>query len=268
MAVRWALWIAAIALLLLTSASAAFAQPGAAPPPVRPDGCPSIVSEVLDGVIEVDSGFRGARVIVYGAIQNTTMRRQRVGDVVVTLRGPDQPIEVRRKEQAFGFWTQGAKVEFSAAPAYFAVASTRLLQEVASPAMIWTQALDPAPLARLAGPTPPGTDPGAWRNALLRLKRADGLYVTQSLSLVSQSLFRATFDLPANAPIGEYVASVYLFCGGQMLNLQSGAVAVERTGVERTVHSFAREQPILHGLAAVAMAVLAGLASALIYRRF
>lgn len=267
MMVRLLAFTVLMAWTLALHGGIAFAQQ-ASPPAVRPDGCPSIVSEVLDGVIEVDSGFRGARVIVYGAIQNTTMRRQRVGDVVVTLRGPDHPVDVHRKELAFGFWTQGTEVSFAAAPAYFAVASTRPLQDIASPAMIWTQALDPAPLARLAGPTPAGTDPGAWRSALLRLKRADGLYVTQTLSLASQALFRATFELPANAPIGEYVASVYLFCGGQMLNLQRGSVVVERTGVERTVHSFAREQPILHGLVTVVIAVLAGLASALVYRRF
>jgi uncharacterized protein (TIGR02186 family) len=249
---------------LVLTAAPSVAQ---APASVSPAGCPSIVSEVLDGLIEVDSGFRGARVTVYGAVQSTAGRRQRVGDVVVTLRGPDQPIKVRRKRQSFGAWAPTDQVAFAAAPAYFAVAASRPLNEITSPTMIWTQALDPAPLARLAGPTPSGTDPGAWRSALLRLKRAEGLYVNQPLIVSSQSLFRATFDLPANAPIGRYEASVYLFCGGAMLVAQRGAVAVERTGVERTVHNFATEQPMLHGLLAVVIAVVAGLTSALVYRR-
>lgn len=251
------LWLAAAAWF--AAASSALAQQ-----PAAPAGCPSIVSEVLDGVIEVDAGFRGARVTVYGAIQTTTLRRQRVGDVVITLRGPDQPINVKRKRPIFGFWTPTQKAEFSAAPSYFAVASSRPLNEVTTPATIWAQNLDPAPLARLAGPTPRDTDPGAFRSALVRLKRAEGLYVVQPLSLPAPSLFRATFDLPANAPVGRYEASVYLFCGGLMLQAQRGAVAVERTGIERTVHSFAHEQPMLHGLAAVAMALLAGWLSALV----
>lgn len=259
---RWSSLLLAAVLGVGFTASAQAQQP-------RTDGCPSIVSEVLNGQIEVDSGFRGDRVTVYGAIQNSTLRRPRVGNVVITLRGPDQVIDVRRKQQAFGIWSPTLAAQFAAAPSYFAVAAARPLAEITTPALIWTQALDPAPLARLAGPTPAGTDPGAWRAALLRLKRNEGLYVSQDLTVSSGgALFRATFDLPSNAPIGRYEASVYLFCGGAMLTAQRGAVTVSRTGIERTVHSFAINQPMLHGVLAVALAVLAGLASALIYRRF
>lgn len=253
--------VAASLMAWVLCAGAALAQPAGTA------GCPSIVSEVMDGVIEVDAGFRGARVTVYGAIQNSTMRRQRVGDVVVTLRGPDQPIDVKRKRPYFVFWAPAQRAQFASAPSYFAVASSRALSEITTPATIWAQNLDPAPLAILAGPTPRDTDPGAFRSALVRLKRGEGLYVNQPLSMPAPSLFRATFDLPANAPVGRYEASVYLFCGGLMLQAQRGAVAVERTGIERTVHSFAHERPILHGLAAVAMALLAGWLSALVYRR-
>lgn len=261
---------ATVALLL--SAAGAMAQTTTPAVPARPvpPGCPSIVSEVLDGVIEVDAGFRGARVTVYGAVQSAMARRARPmpGDVVITLRGPDQPIKVHRKRPAAGLLTPNQTANFSAAPSYFAVASSRPLGQITTPTTIWTENLDPAPLARLAGPTPRDTDPGAFRSALVRLKRAEGLYVTQALKISAQSLFRATFDLPANAPVGRYEASVYLFCGRQMLQAQRGAVTVERTGVERTVHTFAHEHPIVHGLVAVAMALGAGLLSALIYRRF
>ena len=99
-----------LAIALAATPASSQPDPPAQPPQpaVRADGCPNIVSEVMDGVIEVDSGFRGARVIVYGAIQNSTLRRQKVSDVVITLRGPNQPIDVRRKELHFGFWAPGA----------------------------------------------------------------------------------------------------------------------------------------------------------------
>jgi uncharacterized protein (TIGR02186 family) len=265
--VRSHLAAALFGLAGLAAAPALAKAPSPQPQTQRTTGCPTIVSEVLDGVIEVDASFRGARVTVYGAIQNSTMRRARVGDVVVTLRGPDQRVEVHRKRQVFGVWMPIQTAVFAAAPSYFAVAASKPLSEITTPAAIWSENLDPAPLARLAGPTPADTDPGAFRNALVRLKRGEGLYVSQSLNMSAQALFRASFELPAHAPVGRYEASVFLFCGQQMLQAQRGAVMVERTGMERAVYSFAHEQPILHGLIAVAMALAAGAASALLYRR-
>jgi len=223
--------------------------------------------------ITVSSDYRGASVTVFGVNPD---RRGR-GDIVVVVRGPSEAATVMRKRRALGFiWVNSDPVQFRDAPAFFAVLSNRPLRQIATPDAIWRYGLDPAASARLDSATPPGTDPAAYRAALVRLRRAQGLYqeyVGQSpdrsggLTAYQGGLFRAVVQLPANAPIATYYADTYLFRDERLISSQRVEIRVERVGVERRIHDLATSASFIYGVMTVLIALGAGWLAALLFRR-
>jgi uncharacterized protein (TIGR02186 family) len=222
-------------------------------------------ASVTDELIAVTSDFRGARITVFGV----TPPGRGGGDIVVAVRGPALPAAVMRKQQILGLWLNTDRVVFSEAPAYHALLSTRPINQIASPRAVWELGLDPAALARLGGPTPADADPAAYRAALRRLKTAKGLYLEDGAAVTvgKGGLFKAQVRLPANAPPGEYAADIYFFRGGQALASETAAVLVSRTGIEQRLYALANQRPFLYGLATALLALAAGWAASILFRR-
>ncbi|MGE0830508.1 MAG: TIGR02186 family protein [Hyphomonadaceae bacterium] len=242
-----------------TQRARARARQAPEPPP------PELPAAVTDEDIAVTSDYRGFRVTVFGVNPD---RRGR-GDIVVALRGPNEPTVVRRKRRFLGLWVNGQPVRFEETPVFFAVYSARPLREIAGPQAIAALRLDAAAAARLAGATPADADPSDYRQALVRLRRNAGLFVEDQtgLRMLGNGLFRAQIRIPANAPIGRYSAEVYLFRNGQLVSSQESVVMVSRQGVERTIHDLALGLPILYGLTTILIALGAGWAAAFFFRR-
>jgi uncharacterized protein (TIGR02186 family) len=252
--------------LLMGASAAAQEQPGG-------DVADDLPAGVAEEQITVSSTYGGSYITVFGVNPD---RRGR-GDIVVVLRGPNEPATVMRKRQTFGLWINGAPVRFSEAPAFFAVLSNRPLREIASPESIWRYQLDPAAAAQLASGTPAGTTGADYRTALVRLRRAQGLYQTYAsppvegvrggLTAYPGGLFRAVVRLPANAPIAQYHADTYLFRDGRLISRQRIPIMIARVGVERTIHDLATNVSWLYGIVTVLLALLAGWGASVLFRR-
>mgnify|MGYP000979639442 CR=1 FL=1 len=73
--------------------------------------------------------------------------------------------------------------------------------------------------------------------------------------------------VPAGVARGQYKVEVYLFRDGEVQRAQSTPLFIDQTGLERRLYNFAHNQPFGYGLAAVAMAVIMGWISSLLFRR-
>lgn len=256
--------LAALALFALSASASAQQQT-----PTVANDLPSAVAEEQ---ITVSSDYRGSFVTVFGVNPD---RRGR-GDIVVVVRGPSTPATVMRKRRVFGLWINGDPVRFSQAPSFFAVLSNRPLRQIATPEAIWRYGLDPAASAQLESHVSEG-DPSAYRSALTRLRRAQGLYQEYSgrasperrggLTMYQGGLFRAVVRLPANAPIAEYHADTYLFRGGRLISSQRIPISISRVGVERRIHDLATNASLLYGILTVMLALAAGWLAAILFRR-
>jgi uncharacterized protein (TIGR02186 family) len=258
-------------------AAFAFALFAGAPAGAQQQATSDVANDLPAGVAEeqitVSSTYGGSYITVFGVNPD---RRGR-GDIVVVLRGPNQRATLMRKRRVLGLWINGDPVRFSEAPAFFAVLSTRPLNQIASPQSIWRYQLDPAASAQLASAVPAGGDPSAYRAALVRLRREQGLYQWYTrapregerggLTAYQGGLFRAVVRLPANAPIDQYHADTYLFRDGRLISAQRIPITISRIGFERTIHDLATNVSWLYGIVTVMLALLAGWVSALVFRR-
>jgi uncharacterized protein (TIGR02186 family) len=99
------------------------------PPAAHPSAAAPVVSAALTQTnVRVNSDFRGDQIVLYGAVFDPASRPS---DVVVIVRGPDQPVRIARKNRIAGLWINSRPVVFQGAPGFYIAASTRPLDEIA-----------------------------------------------------------------------------------------------------------------------------------------
>ncbi|PPD29797.1 MAG: hypothetical protein CTY20_05020 [Hyphomicrobium sp.] len=232
--------------------------------------------DVSSRSVAVTSGFNGTELVVFGSVANSRQDSPESGyyDVVIVVEGVMSPVVVRRKSSVGGLWINTASIRFGSLPSYYAIASTRPIDEIAD--------ADARNLHRIGFSHVPmqvasrGFSSGlsqselmAFQESVVRLKRKDGLYVSEdySVAFIGRSLFRAAIGLPANIPVGPVTARVYLFRSGEMLSMADVRVALTRQGLDRYLHTMSKSQPLLYGLLCVALAVGAGMLGSTLFRK-
>jgi uncharacterized protein (TIGR02186 family) len=253
-------------------------QPPAALTAPRQDPVEKVEADVSTRSVEVTTGFTGHEILVFGAVDNSQQPEDTTDtyyyDVVVVVEGTPYPVVVRRKSDVAGVWINTSSVLFASVPSYYAIASTRPIDQIAGPAVLERNSIGFAHINM----TPAvgikwklsDYELSGFRAAVIRLKQKEHLYVVEAqdgVTFTGRSLFRSTIALPANVPVGPLVARTYLFRNGEVLSAHIARVTLERKGIERLLHDFAFRYPFSYGIIAVALAVLAGLAGSMFFRR-
>ena len=233
-----------------------------------PVSAAQLVSGISQDLIQITSNYTGSDIVVFGAIEGEQNPDNRVPrDVVVVVRGPDIDITVRRRDRVAGIWINHDAAKLSGMPAYYFLASTRPLKDIAPEDAlahynIGLQSLEPDAVHSHHDYEP-------FRQAALRHQEKDRLYTEApgGVEFLSETLFRAHVPVPAGVTRGQYNVEVYLFRGGVVESAQSTPLFIDQTGLERRLFNFAHNQPFGYGLGAVAMAVIMGWISSLLFRR-
>lgn len=251
----------------------------AVPEPVRVERAPLprevVEADVSSRAIAITSAFTGTEIVVFGSVVNSRQPSAEAGyyDVIVVLEGMPEPIVARRKSNVAGLWVNTDSFDFESAPTYYAIASTRPIEEIADEDFLTSHAigLDDvrlSPAARSVIRAAPD-ELKSYKDAVVRLKEKEGLYIKADYAVIfiGKSLFRASISLPANVPVGPLTARVYLFREGELLSTFQQQVRLEREGVELWIYWFAMRHPALYGLVTVMVAIIAGLLASALFRR-
>jgi len=264
--------LASLLLMLLVAPALAQESHEASP---ADDPAATVEADVSTRSLEVTTGFTGHEIVVFGAIDNSEAPTNGSGyyDVVVVVEGTPLPLVVRRKSDVGGVWINTSSVTFASVPSYYAIASTRPIEEIAGPAVLERHAIGMQHI-KMTPSTHKGAiedyELAAFRSAVIRLKKSQNLYVLEpkdGVTFVGRSLFRATIPLPANVPVGPLVARTYLFHNGQVVSAHIARVTLHRAGIERLVHNFAFVHPASYGFIAVVLAIASGLLASAYFRR-
>lgn len=229
-----------------------------------------IVADVDDHLVGITTGFSGTRILVFGSIDPAGGEgSQSAGDVVVVVRGPTGPAKLYRKSPVLGVWVNSAALTFVQAPSFYAVASTKPLEEIANASERKRLKLGIDHLELKAVGRVSDNLLTEWRAALVRAMVRDRLYRVEAgeVLLLNERLFRVDFELPAKVSTGTYLVEAYLFRDGVAVAAQTLPLVVNKIGFEAAIYSFAQQQPPLYGLAAIVVALLVGWAAHLIFRR-
>jgi len=83
--------------------------------PVRVPPTAAVSAALTETGVQITRDFNGARIVLYGAVFDPLDQPH---DVVVVVRGPEQPVHIVRKVRVFGLWLNTPPVEFRGAPGY------------------------------------------------------------------------------------------------------------------------------------------------------
>lgn len=249
-------WLAALLLALAT---------------FRADAAePLLVPDVSQRTIEIRYSFTGAELLLFGAIIYPSARiPDDPADIVIVVKGPPQPIVVREKQKVAGIWVNVESERFRSAPAYYAVASSRPLDQLIDErtAAIYELGLDSLQLSPGAGGT--AEERQRFERGFVDLMRSRELYVEapRGVEITDGVLYRARLRIPARVPVGNYTAETFLIQDGQVLAAAVKEIRIEKLGFERFVASAAERWSLAYGLVAVLVSLGLGWAGSAVFRR-
>ena len=231
---------------------------------------PVLVPDVSARRIDIQYSFRGAQLLLFGAI---LYPRGRVPahdpDIAVVLRGPVQPILVREKQKIAGIWMNADSSRFRSAPAFYGVASSKPIRDLLDErtAGIYEIGLHNLQLSPGSGALPDKAR--RFEAGLIDLRRRRGVYSEDphGVEITEGVLYRARIVIPSQVPVGTYTAETFLVQDGRVLAVATRDIYIGKSGFERWVSLVARRHEGLYGLAAVFMSVFLGWAAAMIFRR-
>ena len=240
-----------------------------------PAAAERLVTSISRHQVLVNSSFTGTSIVLFGTVEPdtpTARRRASTYDLVVTVTGPKQTIVERRKERVLGIWTNMASRSFLNVPSYLAVLSNQPFNQITSADTVRQLQLG---IDNFLLPQLLGSDVGdvarddPFRANFIRLKTQHELYVqkTNGVTLLTPTVFRAEFPLPAEAAIGNYDVDVKVFADGMLLTRGNSAFEIIKVGFEQFVANAAQDYGLLYGITTAMMAIVTGWFAAVVFRR-
>ena len=219
---------------------------------------PILVPEVSQHEVQVRQGFKGTELLLFGAI--LTPEGSRAGqdyDIVVVLKGPTRSIILREKSRIAGIWINAASAEFRSAPTFFAVASSKPINNIVDDktAAIYELGLNWLQLSPIGSYNPKAQ--ARMSAGLVDLMSREGLYKqdTKGVSVSAQVLYQARISLPSSVQTGTYTAETFAISHGRVVASAISRVEVQKQGFELVIAQFADSHGLLYGLIAVTLSV-------------
>ncbi len=240
------------------------------------DEVPPLQEKIAVGLskedVDITADFSGEEILVYGAIERSRflLESELPPDVIIIVEGPTRPNVVRKKERIFGVWVNRAHTIINAAPSFYAVGSTRLLEDILTPHQIEIHDIGLEQVLLVPGEVSDGSDPETFRDAAIRLLRDSGYYqiLPGSVRVPGESLFSSRIRLPANIVEGDYLLRIHLARDGLVIDTHELIIPVRRAELEQWIYRSAHEDPLGYALASIFVAILAGWGASALFRRF
>lgn len=222
-------------------------------------GEPVLVPEVSQRQVEIQYSFTGADLLLYGAIVYPGGRvPDGRTDIAVVLKGPPQSILVREKQKFAGvIWANAESTRFRSAPTFYAIASSRPLNELVDErtAAIYELGLANIHLSPASAADP--ADQKRFEAGLVDLRQRTRLYDSRpsTVEIRQGVLYSARLAIPARVPVGRYTAETFLIRDGKVVAAATREIDIRKSGFERFVATAAQHWPFVYGLVAVLLSV-------------
>lgn len=254
-------WILLLALLAIP----AYAQGGR-----NAQRNPGLISELSQARIDINTTFKGVELLVFGAIQYPGGRvPDTAPDVAIVVRGPAEPVTVRKKGRVAGIWVNTDAVRFESVPGFYAVATTRPITDLADDRVMAIYELGVGSLQLSPASGESEAERAEFEAGLIAAKRREGLFAEDpsGVQVTGQVLYQARLQLPSAVPVGEYSAEIFLIEEGRVVASATMPIEIDKSGFERWIYLMAQENSLLYGLAAVFAALASGGIASLVTRR-
>ncbi|MBT5111270.1 MAG: TIGR02186 family protein [Rhodospirillaceae bacterium] len=221
-----------------------------------------VIADVSEHFIGITADFTGAKILFFGSVGGP-------GKLVVVVSGPAHDISIGNKVQRAGIWMNSDSVTFKNAPSFYRVLSSEPLDEwlplsVREANQIGVEYLDLQPTEDIGS-----AKEADYRAALIRNMQNKDHYgkAEGRLKILGGRLFRTDVFLPSNVPTGDYSIKTYLIRDGRIADMEVTPLNINKTGIGAEIYRVAHQHGALYGVAAIIIAVLAGLGGNAVFRK-
>ncbi len=231
-----------------------------------------IISALSDKEILIDQGFTGETLTIFGNIEPNIGAKKEylVGpfSIAVIIQGPVINRVVRKKSYKFGIWLNSEQLIFEKLPSYYWLLSSEKPENFASNEILQEAGLLPI-MQPFAVSTKGEGEQKIFSNELVRLMKEKGLFGINEngVKFHSNSLYSINLELPSDVPVGSFLATTYLFKGGEIIHKRSEGFSVRKTGFERLLGTSAKQSPFFYGVFTVLLALFTGWLGGVAFRR-
>ena len=181
-----------------------------------------IIADISDNKINIDVGFKGAKLLFFGVIDEK-------GDVVVSVTGPRKTVEVRKKEKKMGLWLNSDTKVFFDVPSYYYVASTRPLKELNADNVLQINQVGIENI-RFAG-AEEQEERSSWVNGIIKSMIEAGRYNPEQglIQISDKRLFKTELNFSAELVEGQYLVDTLLLRKGAVIaaRMEAQEIAAE-----------------------------------------
>lgn len=235
-----------------------------------PVAAEEVVGALSQNRVAITANFDGSEIFVFGAVKREAPVPDSAGPlhVVITIRGPSEPVVVRRKERTLGIWVNRDSVLVDEAPSFYAIASTGPLTKVMSETARLRHRIGFDKAVRIVGAPDNVENPRSFSEAVVRIRQDNGLYKQQDgiVDLRDETLFATNVALPANLTEGVYRTRMFLLRDREVISISDTEIIVRKEGLERWIYTMAHEQPLYYGILSLAVALFAGWLASEVFR--
>ena len=210
-----------------------------------------IIADISDNKINIDVGFKGAKLLFFGVIDEE-------GDVVVSVTGPRKTVKVRKKEKKMGLWLNSDTKVFFDVPYYYYVASTRPLKELKAENVLQINQVGIENI-RFAG-AEEQEERSSWVEGIIKSMIKAGRYNPEQglIQISDKRLFKTELNFSAELVDGQYLVDTLLLKKGAVIAARRSFINVSKTGYGEKIYIMANNNSLLYGLTAVFFAFIFG----------
>lgn len=222
-----------------------------------------IISGISSNEIEIDTNFRGQKILLFGAKGYT-------GNIIVSVRGPKKDFVLTKKKEFLGIWYNGQRVNLEDAYSYYSLYSTftdnKLPQQLLSDLELGKNNLN----LNLIGDFDSEIGKEEFKLYFFDKLESDNLYSigAKKVDFLGETLFKVMLDFPKNISRGTYSVDIYLMDEGSLVSFQTIPVYVKQVGFSAKIFDFTYENSFLYAIICVLIAVFVGWFVNLCFLRF
>ncbi len=224
-----------------------------------------IVSGISSNEINIDTNFKGAQILLFGAKGDS-------GNIIIAVRGPKKDFIVSKKEKLLGVWYSGSRKVFTNSYSFYSLFSTIADDDKSSLEAVNKLLLDlelgKNNLQFNSTQVTPNDD--EFRVQLIEKLEKNKLYSSSAkkIEFLNETLFKVMLNFPKNIARGIYSVEIYLIDDGNLQSFQSIPIYVNQVGFSARVLDFAQEQSFLYGFLTIAIAFIVGFIANYLFIRF
>ena len=230
----------------------------------------ALTCQVSQPIVPITIGYHGVTLTVSG--ENSTG-----DDLIIKVSSQSKNAHYKYIGKAGGlFWMKKGDISFKNVPSVYLLYSSGPLDQILNPEeqkayIIGYDALKAATEME-SGSEELNSDVSRWKEEFIRFKEKQDLYAIKAGTVVSQKNqtgenYQLEIDWPYQASPGEYSIEVLAINNGKVVAQSKTSITVEQVGVVKKLSDMAINNAAIYGLMAVLIAIIAGFAVGLVFKK-